>query len=65
MTIVSAIRVGHIIRTDGDEYFVHGNMKVRGRYLYICTNKTGRKVTIGREDVMQAQMDGEAVVVAV
>lgn len=64
MAIVSTIRSGHIIRTDGGEYFVRGNMKVRGRYLYICTDKVGRKVTIGREDVMQAQMDGEAVVVA-
>lgn len=64
MQIVATIRPGHIIRTNDDEYTVRGNMSVRGRYLYVCTNKAGRKVSLGRDDVLQAQRDGDASVVA-
>lgn len=64
MQIVATIRAGHIIETTGNRFTVVGNMKVRGRYLYVCADQSGRKVSLGRDDVLQAQRDGDAVVVA-
>lgn len=64
MQVVTTIRPGHIIRTDADDFTVRGNMSVRGRYLYVCTNKAGRKVSLSREDVLDAQREGSAKVVA-
>ena len=62
MTIVSTIYAGHIIKTANDTFTVMGSMKLRGRYLYVCNNSAGRRISISRDDVLQAQRDGDAVV---
>lgn len=58
MQIVATIRTGHIIETADNRFSVIGNMKVRGRYVYVCRDKGGRKVSLGRDDVLQAQREG-------
>lgn len=64
MQIVATIRPGHIIETADDRYSVASSMKLRGRYLYVCINKAGRRVSLSRDDVLQAQRDGDAKVIA-
>lgn len=58
MQIVSTIRVGHTIITEDNAYLVIGSMQMRGRYSYTARDKSGRKVSLGREDVLQGQRDG-------
>ncbi|UXO93985.1 hypothetical protein Pan3_63 [Pseudanabaena phage Pan3] len=62
--VVANIYIGHVIETADDRFVVKGNMKMRGRYLYVCTNKAGRTVSLSRDDVLQAQRDGDAKVLA-
>lgn len=64
MQIVATIRPGHIIKTEDNKFLVQGAMKMRGRYLYLCLDKAGRKVSLSREDVMEAQREGHTTVVA-
>ena len=62
--VVAEIHTGHEIRmTDGsDVYTVRGSMKLRGRYFYVVTTQAGRKATISREEVFEAQRDGSAII---
>jgi len=64
MQIVSTIRAGHTIRTEDNTYLVIGTMQMRGRYSYTARDKSGRKVSLNREDVLQAQREGAATVTA-
>lgn len=64
MQIVTTIRTGHKIITDADTFEVVGSMKARSGYKYICRTSNGRTVSLGREDVLQAQRDGDARVAA-
>jgi len=60
--IVAKIYVGHKIIVGAKEFAVIGNMKSRSGYKYICLDDSGKKVSLDREDVLQAQRDGEATV---
>lgn len=62
MTIISTIRPGYRIQTTDDVYTVGHALKVRSGYKYVCTNKSGRRVSLDRNDVLEAQRDGSAVV---
>ncbi len=63
--IVSQIRIGHRIKTDAATYTVLGSMKMRGGYCYIARDEaTGRKISIRRDDLLQAQRDGDATITA-
>ena len=64
MQIVSTIRAGHIIKTEDNRFMVEGSMSIRGRYVYLVKDQSGRKVSLGREDVLQAQREGSAQVLA-
>ncbi len=64
MQIVSTIRPGHTIRTEDNAYLVLGSMQMRGRYSYTARDQSGRKVSLSREDVLQAQREGSATVTA-
>lgn len=64
MQIVSTIRAGHTIRTENNAYLVIGTMQMRGRYSYTARDKSGRKVSLNREDILQAQREGAATVTA-
>lgn len=64
MQIVATIRPGHVIKTDENRFMVEGSMKIRGRYFYIVKDQAGRKVSLGREDVLQAQREGSAQILA-
>lgn len=61
--IVSRISIGHRIKTDATTFTVLGTMKLRTRYSYIARDEnTGRKVSIRRDDLLQAQRDGDAII---
>lgn len=62
--IVSTIRNGYRIKTETDTFVVAGSMKIRGSYKYICKTDDGRTISIDRRDVLEAQRDGSAVVLA-
>ena len=65
MTIVSTIYTGYRIVTEAATFEVVGQMKLRGRYLYKVRNiQTGRINSIERSDLLEAQRDGSAKVVA-
>lgn len=64
MQIVATIRPGHIIKTEDNEFTVCGSIKLRGRYAYVCRDKAGRKVSLSREDVLQAQREGHTSIVS-
>lgn len=58
--VVSTICIGHRIQVGVETYTVRGSMNVRSGYKYVCTTKTGKKVTIDRVDLLTAQAEGEA-----
>lgn len=58
--IVARIHVGHKIITEDNVFEVLGSMSIRKNYKYICKDSSGNKVTLDREDVLQAQRDGDA-----
>lgn len=62
--IVRTIRNGYRIKTETDTFVVAGSMKMRSGYKYICKTDDGRTITIDREDILEAQMDGSAIVLA-
>lgn len=64
MTIVTTIRPGHRIKTDADTFTVMGSTNIRGRYCYTVANAAGRKFSLSRDDVLEAQRDGSAKVMA-
>jgi hypothetical protein len=63
MQIVSTIRAGHIIDTGDYQFRVVGTSNLRGRYCYTVTDQNGRKASLHREDVLQAQREGGARVI--
>lgn len=63
--IVTTIRTGHRIVTEGRTFEVTGSLKMRGRYLYRVIDLTTRQpLALSREDVLQAQREGTAKVTA-
>ena len=52
------IRVGNIIKTENDEFTVKGSVSFRGVYKYHCLDKTGKKVTIARKDLLSSIEEG-------
>lgn len=61
MTIIAKIYEGYTIEVEGgDKYLVKGSINIRGRYAYVCTDRSGRKVSLSRDDVIQAQKEGTA-----
>jgi hypothetical protein len=62
MTIIATIRPGYRITTAAAVFTVAGSMKTRSGYKYICTDAAGRKISIDRADLIQAQRDGDATV---
>lgn len=60
MTIVACIYVGHRIVTEDQTFTVIGTLKTRKGYKYICRDAAGRKVSLDRQDVLQAQREGTA-----
>lgn len=61
MQIVATIRNGHRIITEGKTYEVYGSLKLRGRHLYqVVDIATGKKLSLARDDVLQAQREGSA-----
>jgi hypothetical protein len=63
MQIVSTIYAGYTIKTEDNAFLVCGTSKIRKTYRYVCRDKDGNIVSIRREDLLQAQRDGDAVVV--
>ena len=63
-TIVSRVHIGHVIRTESDAFTVVGFSNLRGRYRYTVKDATGARHSISRDDLMQAQREGSAHVVA-
>jgi hypothetical protein len=63
--IVATIRPGYVIRCDdGREFTVRGSSKLRGVYRYTVKDQAGRVSTIRRDDVLEAQREGSAKVLA-
>jgi len=62
--IITTIRPGYIIKTADCAFQVLGSMKMRSGYKYICKTDSGKKVTIDRDDLLEAQRDGSATVCA-
>lgn len=64
MQIVATIRPGHRIVTETQTFEVYGSNKLRGRYAYLAFDvATQKKVSLSREDVLQAQREGSAKVI--
>ena len=61
--IVTTIRRGHVIDTGEHKFTVLGTSNIRGRYCYTVEDQGGRRVSLGREDVLQAQREGHARVI--
>ena len=64
MQIVSTIRPGHTIRTQDGDFVVLGAQKLRSTYRYVVKDSAGKRTAFSREDVLQAQRDGLAQVIA-
>lgn len=64
MTIVSKIFVGHRIQVASEIYTVSGSLKMRSGYKYVCTTASGKKISIDRLDLIEAQKDGSAKILA-
>lgn len=64
MQIVSTIRKGHRIKTQDNVLTVLGSSKLRGGYYYIVADKHDKRFSISRDEVLEAQRDGSATVVA-
>lgn len=62
MQIVTTIRVGYIISTDQGDFEVLGSRKFRSGQKYICKAPSGATVSLDREDVLEAQRDGSAII---
>jgi len=62
--LVSTIRNGYLIKTETETFVVAGALKIRNSYKYICKTSDGRTIAIDRKDVLEAQRDGSAVVLA-
>lgn len=62
INIVTTIRAGHSIVTEGGTFLVKGSQKFRSGQKYICTDSRGRTVSLDREDVLQAQREGLATI---
>ena len=62
--LITTIRPGYIIKTAEGDFEVTGAMKMRSGYKYICKNKAGKKISIDRADLIEAQKDGSAKVVS-
>lgn len=61
---VAKIFAGYKIQTEDTTFEVLGNHSIRGCYAYMVKDlKTGKKATIGREDLMQAQVEGSAKII--
>jgi hypothetical protein len=65
MQIVATIRPGHRIVTEDRTFEVYGSLKSRSGYKYLVIDtSTKQKLSLGREDVLQAQREGSAMVTA-
>lgn len=65
MQIVATIRPGHRIVTETQTFEVYGSLKTRSGYKYLVVDAaTKRKFSLDRDDVLQAQREGTAKVVA-
>ncbi len=62
--IVARVHIGHVIETDSDAFTVIGFSKIRGRHRYTVRNRAGARQSIARDDLLQAQREGAARVVA-
>ncbi len=62
--LITTIRPGYIIKTAQGDFEVTGSMKMRSGYKYICKNKAGKKISIDRADLIDAQKEGSAKVIA-
>jgi len=62
--LISTIRNGYLIKTETETFTVAGVLKIRNSYMYICRTSDGHTVAIDRRDVLEAQRDGSAVVLA-
>lgn len=62
--LVSTIRNGYLIKTEMETFVVAGVLKIRNSYEYICKTSDGRTIAIDRKDVLEAQRNGSAVVLA-
>ena len=62
MTIIATIRAGYTITTDAGTFLVHGSIKARSGQKYVCTDAAGKRVSIDRADLLQAQREGSATV---
>lgn len=59
--MIATIRKGYCIELDdGRKFEVEGNRTMRGRYYYLCREKSGRVVSIHRPDLLEAQKEGSA-----
>ncbi|CAB5228908.1 hypothetical protein UFOVP1545_48 [uncultured Caudovirales phage] len=63
MNIVTTIRRGHVIDTGASKFTVLGTSNIRGRYRYTVEDQSGRRASLGREDVLQAQREGHTRVI--
>lgn len=62
---VDRIFIGYKIQTEETTYEVLGNYSIRGKYKYITKDlKNGKQVTIDRDDLIQAQKEGSAKIIA-
>jgi hypothetical protein len=60
---VDKIFAGYKIQTETATYEVLGSLSIRGRYAYTVKDvKNGKKLSISREDLMQAQKEGSATI---
>lgn len=59
---ITTIRSGYLIKTSDMDLEVVGSMKMRSGYKYICKTKAGKKVSIDRNDLIEAQRDGSATI---
>jgi hypothetical protein len=61
MQLISTIRNGYRIITESATFEVYGSLKMRSGYKYLVTNiANGRKSSIDRSDLLQAQREGAA-----
>lgn len=62
--VIATIYVGYKIQVGNETYTVRSSCKARTGYKYFCTTLGGKKVTIDRKDLLQAQAEGSATVLA-